>query len=130
MNRLTSSRPFARTWDEDAGDFEPTRHFLQAAHEAPDIELTREGGEARASIPQQHVVHSPDGFEWGYTGSGPAELALNVLVLFVPAPEAWRLHQQFKSDIVACLPRDAAALTITADSVREWIRQQWEEGRS
>ena len=27
----------------------------------------------------QVVNHSPDGFEWGYTGSGPAQLALAIL---------------------------------------------------
>lgn len=31
-------------------------------------------------MPLSHVCcHSPDGFEWGYTGSGPADLALAIL---------------------------------------------------
>jgi hypothetical protein len=29
------------------------------------------------------VCHSPDGFEWGYGGSGPSELALNLAELVV-----------------------------------------------
>ena len=38
----------------------------------------RKGGLERE--PLKHlVVHSPDGFEWGYHGSGPADLALSIL---------------------------------------------------
>lgn len=30
--------------------------------------------------PLKHrVIHSPDGFEWGYGGSGPSDLALSIL---------------------------------------------------
>jgi hypothetical protein len=33
--------------------------------------------------PLKHVmIHSPDGFEWGYNGSGPADLALSILADF------------------------------------------------
>lgn len=41
--------------------------------------------------------HSPDGFNWGYGGSGPAQLALAIL-LFVglDRDDAVRLHQQLK----------------------------------
>lgn len=38
------------------------------------------------NIPQVHVCHSPGGFEWGYNGSGPADFALNILAVFLPAP--------------------------------------------
>lgn len=40
--------------------------------------------------PLEHRVvrHSPDGFSWGYGGSGPAELALNLIVDALGA-EAW-----------------------------------------
>jgi len=29
------------------------------------------------------VWHSPDGFQWSYGGSGPAELALNMLYYYL-----------------------------------------------
>jgi len=45
--------------------------------------------------------HSPDGFECGYAGSGPAQLALAVLLAaHVPPRRAVRWHQQFKADFV------------------------------
>lgn len=41
--------------------------------------------------------HSPTGFEWGYGGSGPAQLALAILADALDSDRlAVRLHQQFK----------------------------------
>lgn len=46
--------------------------------------------------------HSPDGIEWGYAGSGPAQLALGILADALESDRlAIRLHQQFKFDWVA-----------------------------
>ena len=49
--------------------------------------------------------HSPDGFEWGYGGSGPAQLSL-ALLMDVIEDEALALHfyQQFKWACVGHLP--------------------------
>ena len=56
--------------------------------------------------------HSPSGFEWGYGGSGPAQLALALLADHLGNDqEAVRLHQQFKHAIVAGLPRQGWVLT-------------------
>src|ERR1700737_2041329 len=40
--------------------------------------------EMRTNIPRSVIQHSPDGFECGYSGSGPADFALNILNAFVP----------------------------------------------
>lgn len=45
--------------------------------------------------------HSPDGFNWGYPGSGPAQLALAILLEFMPETFAVGLYQQFKFHVVA-----------------------------
>jgi hypothetical protein len=48
--------------------------------------------------------HSPTGFEWGYGGSGPAQLALALLADCLGDDEqAVRFHQQFKFQVVASL---------------------------
>jgi len=50
--------------------------------------------------------HSPDGFNWGYAGSGPAQLALAVLLhVGVPDERAVRLHQRLKADWIQHLPQ-------------------------
>ena len=50
--------------------------------------------------------HSPTGFEWGYGGSGPAQLALALLADAINDQTALRLHQQFKRAQVALWKRD------------------------
>jgi hypothetical protein len=48
--------------------------------------------------------HSPTGFEWGYGGSGPAQLALAMLADVIGDDEvALRLHQKFKWKVISRL---------------------------
>ena len=54
---------------------------------------------------QKIVNHSPDGFNWGYGGSGPAQLALAILLRFLSNREALSRYQQFKWDVIATLPQ-------------------------
>jgi hypothetical protein len=51
--------------------------------------------------------HSPTGFEWGYGGSGPAQLALAILADALGDDKAaLRLHQRYKFMVIGALPRD------------------------
>lgn len=76
--------------------------------------------------------HSPNGFEWGYEGSGPAQLALAILGDFVlrvrgqgaSIPDArdltLRHHQDFKRELIARFPRESPWI-LTADRVELWL---------
>ena len=103
---------------------------------------------AQGSWPLKHVVlHSPPGFEFGYGGSGPADLALSILADWFgeqDAPEAqgkvggcWRpashpdldewvplrsnqLHQLFKWDLIANRARNEP-FEITEEQIRQWV---------
>lgn len=56
--------------------------------------------------------HSPDGFEWGYGGSGPAQLALALLADYLEDDLlASQIYQPFKFAVVGALPRDGWQLT-------------------
>jgi Family of unknown function (DUF6166) len=70
--------------------------------------------------------HSPTGFEWGYGGSGPAQLALALLADCLGDDEqALGLYQQFKWAVVVQLP--IAAWTLNETDVRsacERIKQE------
>ena len=46
--------------------------------------------------------HSPDGFNWGYNGSGPAQLALAIMLEIYQQPMR---YQDFKSKHIAGLPQ-------------------------
>ena len=49
--------------------------------------------------------HSPNGFEWGYGGSGPAQLALALLADHLgDGDKAVNLHYEFKRAVIADLP--------------------------
>lgn len=74
---------------------------------------------------QKVYNHSPDGFAWGYEGSGPAQLALAVLLAAgVAAREAVTLHQRFKRAFIARLPRDSFNVEIP---LWEWIERERQE---
>ena len=56
--------------------------------------------------------HSPTGFEWGYGGSGPAQLALALLADHLGNDEkAVSQYQAFKFAVVAKLPKRGWTLT-------------------
>ena len=64
--------------------------------------------------------HSPTGFEWGYPGSGPAQLALALLADHLgDDDEATELHQEFKRAVIARLPYRAWMLT--SDDIRQAV---------
>ena len=65
--------------------------------------------------------HSPTGFEWGYCGSGPAQLALAILADHCGNDEqAFNFHHRFKWAVVAELPR--RRWTLTSDEIDRVLR--------
>ncbi|OZC01498.1 hypothetical protein BSZ36_17310 [Rubricoccus marinus] len=87
--------------------------------DAEDIVLWRTlEGEAHVSVP--HVArHSPTGFEWGYGGSGPADLARSILLALLDEPTADALYQRFKQDVVTTVPEAGGVLR--AADIRAWV---------
>ena len=65
--------------------------------------------------------HSPSGLEWGYGGSGPAQLALAILA-DMTGDDALSLqsYQDFKWDVVANLSADGFTLDLT--QITHWMR--------
>lgn len=84
-----------------------------------DIVCRRTADGAVVNIPQTIVYHSPTGFEWGYGGSGPADLALNTLLVFTDRETALRLYQRFKEQFVAPMPHEGGV--IRGVDVKAWI---------
>lgn len=66
--------------------------------------------------------HSPSGFEWGYGGSGPAQLALAILANYMANSEqALELYQSFKWEVITKLPMESWALT--SDEIESAIQR-------
>jgi len=75
--------------------------------------------------PSQAVYnHSPDGFAWGYGGSGPAQLALAILLEETgDAERAFLAHQTFKFQVVAKWEQ-SGSWTLTSADVAAWFARQ------
>ena len=87
--------------------------------DADDIVLWRTlEGEAHASVPHA-TRHSPTGIEWGYGGSGPADLARSILLALLDEPTADALYQRFKQDVVTTVPEVGGVLR--AADIRAWV---------
>ena len=68
------------------------------------VELDNESYRTKLSLEKslQIADHSPDGFQWGYSGSGPAQLSAAILYEITEDPELARTYYQlFKFDRVA-----------------------------
>jgi hypothetical protein len=64
-----------------------------------------------------------DGFEWGYAGSGPAQLALALLAHHTQDDaRAVALHQRFKREVVAHFPR--SGWNLNATEIDAWLTKQ------
>lgn len=62
-----------------------------------------DGKELRPERSQKVHNHSPDGFSWGYGGSGPAQLALAIVLELTGKKDG---YQEFKWNFVAGLPQE------------------------
>ena len=62
------------------------------------------GKELDPDVSRKVRDHSPGGFEWGYLGSGPAQLALSICLELWP-DVATRLYQDFKKMYIAPLKK-------------------------
>lgn len=61
--------------------------------------------------------HSPTGFAWGYSGSGPAQLALAIMGSRAVAVDC---YQRFKSEVIANMTRGKPWTIYTSD-VDAWV---------
>jgi hypothetical protein len=75
--------------------------------------------------------HSPTGFEWGYCGSGPAQLALAIVADHLADDrQALDVYQRFKWAVIVELPRNRS-WTLTReviDQILQNIRNYEAEG--
>ncbi len=102
--------------DSDSNDetifSEDYRTVLAIPNFTKDIICNRYLGKTSVNIHQRIVYHSPTGFEWGYSGSGPADLALNILSCFIDGVKAFPLHQDFKREFIESLPMQGGTIKI------------------
>jgi hypothetical protein len=90
-------------------------------------------------VPRSVTRHSPDGFAWGYAGSGAQDLALNILhYVYPPGSDghepilvgdkhvSWtteRLYGDYTREIVSQIPREQP-FQIRCEEVRQWVAEK------
>ena len=75
------------------------------------------------AISQAVIIHSPDGFAWGYWGSGPSQLALAIALRLCDNPEdAVSIYQELKKEFIGEAKREWN-LEIPIWKVKDWILQ-------
>ena len=88
-----------------------TYHGRRTEHGcAVDVE---DNGEVYCLNPRHDLkCHSPTGFEWNYSGSGPAQLALALAADVLGDDElAQQVYQRLKFRVVGSLPHEGWVLT-------------------
>jgi hypothetical protein len=79
--------------------------------------------------PLEHrVKHSPSGMNWGYGGSGAADLALSILWDLYGEEYAQANYQRFKWDIISKLPQDQS-WKITEEEIERWKQNREKASR-
>jgi len=127
--------------DGEIEDFTPLSQALVLTRRPRPVDREdnpAEVGECLTNVPHLVVHHSPDGFEFGYAGSGPADLALNVCQVYLNSigyhgeqtqcydgkcwSLAWVLHQDFKRQFIASAPREG--ITIPMETIKAWFDEK------
>ena len=99
----------------------PVFDTIHAVRGATDSDVTVDATplDWRASLAVRN--HSPTGPEWGYNGSGPAQLALAILLAVTDRETAERRYQQFKDDVIARIAD--AEWSLPLRDVRSWLKR-------
>lgn len=120
----------------DGDEEQFTDYFLPFDPVEDGIVLKRDELGVHTNVPHLVTHHSPTGFEFGYGGSGPADLALNIVEMILhrmgydgPMTKCWggecyekayELHQSFKRQFVAGVPHQGCVIPL--DTATSWVR--------
>ena len=114
------------------------KKYIGVRHE-DGVFVTVDGYELEPGKSQSIINHSPDGFEFGYGGSGPSQLALAILLEHFTTPDtpgcgdpmfktcqtvqqALKNYQDFKQAFVAKF--DKGEWILTSATINEWLKER------
>ncbi len=100
-------------------DLLPTNLLITGDQETREVYIN---GKYLNPAPSQKVRnHSPDGFNWGYGGSGPAQLALAICLRYLSPSDAQTVYQSFKFNVISQIPQQKD-FEITVDFRKEILK--------
>lgn len=134
-----------QAWEDNKAETQAYHQVLNEDVEESGFILSHTSdGRVATNVPWTIRHHSPTGFAWGYTGSGPADLALNILQCTLTRMGykgqrseklydgsrafqwAMYFHQDFKEEFIANLP--PAGGVIPYHRVESWINIRMQAG--
>jgi hypothetical protein len=98
-----------------------SENFIMLDGEQIDHELSRK------------IWDKSEAFSWGYAGSGPAQLSLAILLMYLPVELALKYFQDFKFKVIARWPQQDINLSFNLKVVMSSIlfeRESKENGGS
>jgi hypothetical protein len=96
--------------------------FIDGYGEAVVQCVTAEGVISALPLRLEVENHSPTGFQWGYAGSGPAQLALAIACEYLSIPQARRVYQAFKFQVIAGLSQ-FTPWTLTESDIKDHLER-------
>lgn len=86
------------------------------------VNVASGSGTRRLPMSARGREKSPDGFNWGYGGSGPSALAHSILTDLTGDSDFADSHfQTFKSEFIATLPQ-GEPWTISSEQIVSWLK--------
>ena len=87
-----------------------------------EYEIEQDGWQRRrVPLFLDEVNHSPTGFMWGYTGSGPAQSAYAILRVFSNSEKFARdYHHAFQQDVISRLNKEEG-WTFSGEQIDKWF---------
>lgn len=112
---------------EAVGALQKTTQYVGERHDgAVEVWKIRAGVKTKLQLRLDLWNHSPTGFEWGYGGSGPAQLALALLADALRNDDfAIELHQSYKWEVVANW--EQGGWITTTDAISTWAYRHDQE---
>lgn len=71
------------------------------------------------NAPGSPYPHSPDGHAWGYSGSGPTQMALDILYDLLGEEPDRSLYMKFREAFIS--PVTNERIVITEEDIRAWM---------
>lgn len=109
----------------DGGDIFMERKYaptIRSARYGQQISMEKHTASGlKTNVQRIEYRHSPSGFNFGYPGSGPADTALNICLMFTDRETAHKIHQDFKFKFLC---HDSDRLVISKQDIVNFIAEK------
>ncbi|MCP4878279.1 MAG: hypothetical protein GY896_22735 [Gammaproteobacteria bacterium] len=110
--------------------YTPHGHFFHGENASILVVDSETGKTRKLGFAGGKARHSPDGFSWGYAGSGPAELARAIIADVSNDPDPHpALYQAFKNEFLGAstLDQNSTSWSISEDVILQWLKDRREK---